>query len=446
MSKEEYGFEKEYGQEMEDASAMNPEEMDALDRLDKTIDAMAQMQKAEQEVTSPIDDGSEDEMIDDTLIIEKHDAIDHVEDDVYDDIYATNGIGEVAHSVTTEDYLEPEQEMKTNKNAGRRKADNGFNTARDRFERVEGLRQDRQRSKEEEYDETMRWNMLQTHRTQHAILRGKLISVEDTQTEDGVSARIEYAGFGVLIPASQMFLNEPIANAESIPREELVRRRRQILLKLLGAELEFVIVVAQTAWEDNEPKRIVIGSRKQALSRQRKFYFKKNALGDRRINVGDLIREVPIVAVGRESVRVAIGGVETSIHKSNLSHKYLDNISAEFKTGMKIDLVVTKIEELDPEDSSNVRLVANHKMTKMPYYRESVKNCKVGSYYKAQITYINGLQIRMFLTDINAPAFSKVLRLWDTSDLPKPGDEVVFLANSIDTERGVVIGAITRTL
>lgn len=332
--------------------------------------------------------------------------------------------------------------------AGTKTARSEFRTERDAFELRAKRRLEAEERQKEIYEENVKWQLIQSHKKKKSILKGNLISIEETTSNDGLLAVVEYAGYRVLIPFREMFAKEPIANIEGLTKEEIIRRHRLLMLKLLGAEVEFVIAGAQTV---TDPKtktktKIVIGSRKAALGRTRRYYFGKNSEGERRINIGDKIKQVPIIAVGRESVRVVIGGVETSIKKNRLSYKYISNVAAEFKVGMKIDVIIMDIIENNPDDSSDVSILANHKITYLPFFKENIKNCKPGGYYKAQITNVQSHQFYLFLPDINAPAFCRVARFWDVSDLPKPGDEVIFMANVIDTKLGVVHGVITRTL
>lgn len=412
---------------------------DELDALDASIDALA-MSESEEDLDDSLEGGLEIEKDATTRIahimgMRRHADEGHAEEDFSEDDEA-------------EEVPEKAPEEAPKAKATKKSKDAGFNTNRDVYEQRMARRMEKQQKDDEAYEQNLKWQLIQNHRMKKSILKGVLTSIEDTSSEDALLAVVEYTGFRVVIPFSEMFAKEPIANASALSHEELVKRHRQLLLKLLGAEIDFIVVAAQTLTDANtrEKKKIILGSRKQALTKQRRFYFGKNKADERRINPGDMIRQVPIIAVGRESVRVVIGGVETTVHKNSLSYKFLSSVSTDFKVGMKIDLIITDIKENDPEDSSDVTLRANHKMTQLPYFKEHVKGCKPGGYYRAQITYVKGYQVYLFLTDINAPAFCRILRLWDVSDLPKPGDEVVFMANNIDEERGVVHGVITRTL
>lgn len=366
-------------------------------------------------------------------------------EDILDETENSEALDQNTQETEEDESEQPKKKAGKSKKSSSSKA---FRTERDAFEDREKRRLEAEQRKNEAYEENLKWQLIQSHRLKNSILKGSLISVEDTSSKDGLVAVVEYAGYRVLIPFREMFAKEPIANVGSLTKEEVIRRHRLLLLKLLGAEVEFVIAAAQTVTDPTtkQKTKIVVGSRKLALNRTRRYYFGKNSAGERRINVGDKIKQVPIIAVGRESIRVVIGGVETSIKKNSLSYKYISNVAAEFKVGMKIDVLITDITENDPEDPSDVSIKANHKITYLPYFKENVKNCKPGGYYKAQITHVQSFQFYLFLTDINAPAFCRVARFWDVSDLPKPGDEVIFMANMIDDNLGVVHGVITRTL
>lgn len=417
-------------EEMVENESLTVDEIDELDALDASIDEIA-MQAVEE---TPVEESLEIEKDATTRITKMMGMYEEDENDKSEEVDNTE--------------TEPVQQNEDKPVTSAKKAKSGFNTNRDVYDKRLSRRLERQQKEDEAYEQNLKWQLIQNHRMKRSILKGVLTSIEDTSSDDALMAVIEYTGFRVIVPFSEMFAKEPINNAADLSHEELVKRHRQLLLKLLGAEVDFIIVAAQTINDPNTRKKrkVILGSRKQALTKQRRFYFTKNKADERRINPGDMIRQVPIIAVGRESVRVVIGGVETTIHKNNLSYKFLSSVNSDFKVGMKIDVIITDIKENNADDSSDVILRANHKMTQLPYFKEHVKNCKPGGYYRAQITYVKGYQVYLFLTDINAPAFCRILRLWDVSDLPKPGDEVVFMANNIDEERGVVHGVITRTL
>ena len=300
----------------------------------------------------------------------------------------------------------------------------------------------RMRDVAEKEEQSLKWHIVQDYLHTKKIARGTVISVEET-TSGMVVAVVNFNDFRVVIPASEFFV-KPIAVDEGISEQQRIRREKQVIVKSLGAEVEFVIVHAKQ--ENNKDTRqkeyIVLASRKQALLRQIKYYFgKKNDV--RRVEAGRIIRNVPIIAVGKEALMVSICGIDKVMNKAQLSYKFLGSLVDAFHVGDRIDVAV--IEVIDKENGG-VDIQISHKQTQLEQFKRNVSNCSVGGMYRGVITIVKDSTVQLYLTDVDVPAFSKIVKLNNIEELPSAGDTVLIVANKIVPERGLVLGTIIRLI
>lgn len=298
----------------------------------------------------------------------------------------------------------------------------------------------KERRSVEREEKSLKWHIIQEHFHRKKIAKGTLISVEET-SNGMVIAVIDFNGFRVIVPAAEFFV-KPIAVEEGVSKQQRIRREKQVIVKSLGAEVEFVIVHAtqEVNKETKAKEYVIIASRKQALLRQIKYYFEKVNDG-RRIEPGKIIRNVPIIAVGKDSLMVSVCGIDKTMAKPQLSYKFLGNLGEAFKVGDKIDLAVLAVEE---KESGAIDLTVSHKQTQLDMFRRNVQNCSVGGMYRGKITIVRDDNVQLYLTDVDVPAYSKILKLNNIEELPSAGDTVLFVAHKIVPEKGIVLGTIIR--
>ena len=300
----------------------------------------------------------------------------------------------------------------------------------------------RMREVSEREEISLKWHIVQDYFHTKKIARGTVISVEET-TSGMVVAVVNFNGFRVVIPASEFFI-KPIAVEPGVSEHQRIRREKQVIVKSLGAEVEFIIVHAnqENNKETKQKEYIVLASRKQALLRQIKYYFgKKN--GERRVEPGRIIRNVPIIAVGKEALMVSICGIDKVMNKAQLSYKFLGSLIDEFHVGDRIDVAVLDV--IDKPDGS-VDIQVSHKQTQLEQFKRNVLNCSVGGMYRGVITIVKDNTVQLYLTDVDVPAFSKIVKLNNIEELPSAGDTVLLVANKIVPERGLVLGTIIRLI
>lgn len=340
--------------------------------------------------------------------------------------------------INPEPDLEPEQlkAEKTTKKKGRKI------TKGDIVEALKEKEELRMRKVIEREEKSFKWHIIQDYLHTKKIARGTVVSVEET-TSGMVVAIINFNDFRVVIPASEFFI-KPIAVEPNVSDFQKIRRQKQILVKSLGAEVEFVIAHAkqENNKETKQKEYIVLASRKQALLRQIKYYFgKKN--GERRIEPGRIIRNVPVIAVGKEALMVSVCGIDKIMNKAQLSYKFLGSLIDEFHVGDRIDVAVLDV--IDKEED-NVDIQISHKQTQIEQFKKNIVNCSVGGMYRGIITIVKENTVQLYLTDVDVPAFSKIIKLNNIEELPSAGDMVLLVANKIVPERGLVLGTIIRLI
>ena len=300
----------------------------------------------------------------------------------------------------------------------------------------------RMRAVNEREEQALKWHIVQDYAHTKKIARGTVISVEET-TSGMVIAVVNFNDFRVVIPASEFFV-KAIAVEEGVSNQARIRREKQVLVKSLGAEVEFVIAHAKQEknTNTNEKEYVILASRKQALLRQIKYYFGKK--GDvRRVEAGKIIRNVPIIAVGKEALMVTVCGIDKVLTKAQLSYKFLGTLVNTFYVGDRIDVAVLDVIE---KDNDTVDIKVSHKQTQLPQFKKNISNCSIGGMYRGTITIVRDNTVQLYLDVVNVPAFSKIIKLSNVEDLPSAGDTVLLVANKIVPERGLVLGTIIRII
>ena len=346
-----------------------------------------------------------------------------------------------AEEVDTEALAEVEADKPKATKKAPKKAERKLNRS-DIIEAFKEKEELRMRNVAEKEEQSLKWHIVQDYLHTKKIARGTVISVEETPS-GMVIAVVNFNDFRVVIPASEFFI-KPIAVEEGVSDHQRIRREKQVIVKSLGAEVEFVIVHAkqENNKETKQKEYIVLASRKQALLRQIKYYFgKKN--GVRRVEPGKIIRNVPIIAVGKEALMVSVCGIDKVMNKAQLSYKFLGTLVDSFYVGDRIDIAVLDV--IDKENG-DVDIQISHKQTQLEQFKRNVTNCSVGGMYRGVITIVKDNTVQLYLTDVDVPAFSKIVKLNNIEELPSAGDTVLIVANKIVPERGLVLGTIIRLI
>lgn len=304
------------------------------------------------------------------------------------------------------------------------------------------------RAKNNEIRERIRvnWMQLQSALHENRILSSPIISVE-TLNENIVVCTVMFNGFRIIIPCAEMYVSPPVDMSTVHSDTERIRREKQILSKLLGAEIPFIITNIQGSPEKDD--YAIVASRKAAITKTAARNFNRRGRdGHAPIEAGD-ITEATIVSVGRHAVWANVQGMDVSIPIYLLTHRYVGNAADVYHPGEKIDVYIRNVAYDDKGHATGI--VASGREPEIQGFIPKLKRITSGANYLARITSIRKSRtdesrtvITLFLEDVGVPGFASYMRIDTMAVPPCTGDKVVFSAYRVDEERGVVIGSIMR--
>jgi len=270
---------------------------------------------------------------------------------------------------------------------------------------------------------------LRTAMKSKKVLSAKLEGIEKISNGSPIAV-VYYKEVRIVIPASEMMID--INEYDEQSNLELNNRYAQILSRMLGAEIEFII-----SGIDNKTGTIV-ASRKAAMLKKRQHYYINEIDGKPRITVGKNV-ESRVVAVGDKTIRVEIFGVETRISIKNVSWQWLEDLRDNYEVGERI---YVKIMELEIKDINSIRIVASIKEAITNPSKSNIKKCTVQGKYIGKVT---GLDKNVIYVRLNVGVNAIALAVHDRK-APNRKDEVSFVITRIDEESGIAIGIITKVL
>ena len=280
-----------------------------------------------------------------------------------------------------------------------------------------------------EEKEALLWLELRTAMKSKRILSAKLEGIEKLPSGSYL-AIVYYKEFRIVIPASEMMIN--INEYDDETNLEVNNRYAQILSRMLGAEIDFII-----SGIDKKEKRIV-ASRKAAMLRKRQIYYINEIDGKPRITVGKKV-ESRIVAVGDKIIRVEMFGVETVVSIKNVAWEWIEDLRDRFEVGER---VYVKIMELEVVDQNEIHVVASIKDAVDNSSKDNIKKCILQGKYIGKVT---GLDQNVIYVRLNVGVNAIALAVHDRK-APSKRDEVSFVITRIDEENGIAVGIITKIL
>lgn len=316
-----------------------------------------------------------------------------------------------------------------------------------RDERMQNAREreiERQMSQQERDERNMTWQLIQSAQRTGSFMNGRISSIEETP-EGSVHATVKVNGVKIIIPASEMGVT-PLLDSEAVDDNDRKRREKQLLIKNLGAEIDFIIVSTSVEDDLDNPKEkrlVVLASRRKALLKKIKDNFVPKADGVAKIRPGVIVRDCQVISVGTHGLRVEVGGVDTTIPKYLLTYKFLTDLNREYHVGQKLDVYVKDVKK---SDKGIIALTASHKDALIPLYRRNLRKISVEGAYTGTITTINGDRATIYLDDEDVVGMSKILSVYDTNKLPVAGDKVIFIVKRIIEDRGFALGMVTKVI
>ncbi|MDO5398874.1 MAG: hypothetical protein Q4G33_13195 [bacterium] len=292
----------------------------------------------------------------------------------------------------------------------------------------------------------MVWEQLKSAKHERRILYSRIFSVETLNNGKVTVAVLSMEGFRVIIPCMEMYKVPPLDMSTVTDDNDRIRREKQIMTKLLGAEIPFIITNIEGD-PDGEP--VIIASRKEALQRMVDHnYNRRNRDGKSLINEGDTV-ESTVISVGRFAVWANVGGLDVSIPVYRLTHRYVEDATQMYTPGQKLNIYVGAIQY--DENNRVSRISVSGKEPEIDEFRPKLKNIKSGAAFLGKITSIRQSRtdssrtiITLFLEDIGVPAIANYTRIDALPNPPITGDTVVFSAYAVREESGTVIGSILR--
>ena len=274
------------------------------------------------------------------------------------------------------------------------------------------------------------WHEIHNAYRTRRILTGTLGGLEQTDSGKTI-AIVEYKGFRVVIPLKEMVMGYQ-NNLTGDAYNAMIVRQHKLLSRMLGAEIDFVVKGIDSK------TRSIVASRKEAMLKKRKiFYMDTDDAGEYRIYDGRII-QARVIATAEKAIRIEAFGVECSVMARDLSWDWIGDARDRFSVG---DQVLVRILSVNREDIEHISIKADLRSVS-DNRQDNLRLCRIQSKYAGTVTDIHKGVVYIRLTNgVNAIAHS-------CYDRRRPGkkDDVSFVVTSIDEERGVAMGIITRII
>ena len=207
---------------------------------------------------------------------------------------------------------------------------------------------------------------------------------------------------------------------------------QKLLNSMLGAKIDFVVKGIDSK------SKTVVASRKEAMYKKRQtFYMETDKNGMYRI-YEDRIVQARVIAVAEKAIRVEIFGVDCTMPVKDLSWDWIGDARDRFSIG---DEILVRIKEVKRDSIKDLSVIADARSVT----DNRVANlglCKVQGKYAGRVTDTHKGVVYIRLNNgVNAIAHSCLDRR-----LPGKKDDVSFAVTSLDEERCVALGVITRII
>lgn len=274
------------------------------------------------------------------------------------------------------------------------------------------------------------WHEIHNAYRTRRILTGRLGGLE--QMDNGKTiAVVEYKGFRIIIPLREMVFNYQ-NNLTGDEYTQMIIRQNKLLSRMLGAEIDFIVKGIDSK------ARSVVASRRDAMMKKRRiFYMDSDDAGEYRIYDGRII-QARVIATAEKAIRIEAFGVETSIMARDLSWDWIGDARDRFAVG---DQILVRVLNVNREDIEHISIKVDVRSVS-DVRQNSLSLCRIQSKYAGTVTDVYKGVVYIRLTNgVNAIAHS-------CYDRRRPGkkDDVSFVVTSIDEERGVALGIITRII
>lgn len=283
-------------------------------------------------------------------------------------------------------------------------------------------------------------------RATRMIVQGTLTAIEQKSTE--ICGILFYLGIKVIIPYSEMTCDSMVIS-QNETQENILVRQRQLISKMFGATIDFVIMDYFTGTDNSDI--VALGSRKEALLRMQSRNYVANGGRPQAAIIKGGTYTANVLAVGHTSIRVNLGGVDTTIPIYNLTNRFVDDVQDLYQAGQKIQVTVFDIAKAKNGEGLSVSVSA--KAAETSEMLANVRFVAERSLYVARVTNIFTTnktvpEYRLYLPEVEVVARARKVK-FDTFRIQstiRQGDAVIFRVDKIYEEQGVIVGTIVKWL
>lgn len=281
-----------------------------------------------------------------------------------------------------------------------------------------------------EEKEAYLWMELRNSMRSKRVLTGTMGGVE--RMSGGLSvAVVYYKEMRIVIPSTEMFIN--IDEHGGSDQRELHNRYTQILTRMLGAEIDFVV-----SGIDRRSSSVVASRRVAMLRKQQHYFLTSNRGNDPLIKEGQIV-EARIISVGEKNMRVEVFGVEATVLARDIAWEWVDDCANYHQIG---EHVLVKIMRVTRDDENNLRIAVSVREAVSNPARDNIRKCVVQGKYIGKVT---GVDTRAIYVRLNVGVNAIATAVHDRKT-PCRKDDVSFVITRIDEEAGLAIGIITRVI
>lgn len=301
---------------------------------------------------------------------------------------------------------------------------------------------DREAARQARQNETIKlltaWNHIRDTERRQRLIWGRVVAVEEINRN--ACAILDVEGFRTVVPFVNFYLTDPIDYTTVRGENDLRTRQMQVLSRVIG--LETLIAIDRTAdGKDGPEDSIILGNRKKALEELNRAWF----TGEHpNVHEGDVV-DGTITAVGINSIRLLLGGVEVKLMKYQCTHRYVPDMTKTYALNQTIKV---RISEIRINEKGNPVLRLDALVSEREQMSDNLRKIRLDGRYVGYLTRTtrradNGaLRYHMHIMpqDVYAVALGAPEQF--SYRLPEPGDSLLFVPNMIDENRGMTIGRV----
>lgn len=274
------------------------------------------------------------------------------------------------------------------------------------------------------------WHEIQNAYITRRIVTGTLSGIEYSEISQ-YYAVADFNGFRVVIPLKEMFSDFP-ANLHGDDYKAAVTTYNKLMNSMLGAKIDFIVKGI-----DSKSKSIVASRREAMYKKRQTFYMETDKNGMFRI-YEDRIVQARVIAVAEKAIRVEIFGVDCSIPVKDLSWDWIGDARERFSIGDEILLRIKEVKRDNIKDlyvSADARSVTDNRTA-------NLELCKIYGKYAGRVTDTHKGVVYIRLNNgVNAIAHTCLDRR-----MPGKKDDVSFAVTTLDKDKGIALGVITRII